>query len=276
MEESRALWGPVSTTLEYALADAALARLAEALGHAGDAQELARRAQGYRLLYDARTGLLRPRNADGSFPEPFDPDALEGSMPWPQSGGPGYVEGSAWNYAFFVPHDTPGLIALHGPQAFVERLQWVLDTGRFSLWNEPDIAYPYLFDYVPGAQWRTQRAVREAMARFFGTGPDGIPGNDDTGTLSAWFVFSALGLYPDAPGIPRYALGSPLFAHAEIDLQPAFYPGTRLVIEAIANSAGRPRVARAEWNGTPLEEPFLDHWEIARGGVLRLPLEASP
>jgi len=101
------------------------------------------------------------------------------------------------------------LIALHTEATFVQRLQWVIDTDRFVLWNEPDIAYPYLFNHVAGEAHRTQTTVRAAMERFFSDQPDGLPGNDDTGTLSAWFVFSAMGFYPDAPGIPRFQQASP-------------------------------------------------------------------
>ncbi|MBI5487488.1 MAG: glycoside hydrolase family 92 protein [Deltaproteobacteria bacterium] len=276
MEESSDVWGPVSTTLEYALADSALAALAGAAGRSGEATEFAARAQSWRSLFDPATGLLRPRNADGSWFEPFDPDALDGSSFQPRSGGPGYVEGSAWQYAFFVPHDIPGLVALHGEAAFVSRLQAIFDSGRFAMWNEPDLADPYLFDYVPGNAFRTQLAVRDAMGRFFGDGPAGLPGNDDAGTLSAWYVFSAMGFYPDAPGSSRYALGSPLFDRIELDLSPAA-PGSRtFVVDALGNGPDRPYVASAELNDVPLTEPFLEHGDIVAGGVLTLHMSATP
>jgi predicted alpha-1,2-mannosidase len=271
MDEADSLWGPVSTTLEYALADAALARLAEALGHASDAAELDARAAGWKALFDPSTGVLRPRFADGSFLEPFDADAMEGSMPL-VTGGPGYVEGSAWHYAFFVPHDTAALVALHGEQQFAERLAWVFDSDRFVMWNEPDMAYPYLFRYAPAAASRTHRAARDAMQRFFGDGPAGLPGNDDTGTLSAWFVLSALGLYPDAPGTPRYTIGSPLFDRIEIHRA----PGESIVIEALENAPDRPYVAAAEIDGVPLDEHVVDHAALAPGSVLTLHMTGTP
>ncbi|UCH30165.1 MAG: GH92 family glycosyl hydrolase, partial [Myxococcales bacterium] len=113
MEEANAVWGPVSTTLEYALADSSLAELASRLGREEEVETLRARARSYRGFFDEESGTLRPKNRDGSFLTPFDPDAIEGSSPL-RLGGPGYVEGTAWNYAFFVPHDVDGLIALHG------------------------------------------------------------------------------------------------------------------------------------------------------------------
>ncbi len=269
MERARDVWGPVSTTLEYALADASLARLAEALGRGDDATVLRDRAASYRALFDPETGTLRPKNADGSFLEPFDPDAdkTDGQV---RLGGPGYVEGTAWQYAFFVPQDIPGLIALHGNDAFVDRLQWVFDTDRFVMWNEPDMHYPYLFTFVEGAAQRTQREVRRAMSRHFGAGPDGLPGNDDAGALSAWFVFSAMGFYPVAPGSPEYRLGSPLFERIDIHLTEGFHGGDTFVVDAPANRASTVLVRSAMLNGKPLQRPVLSHQAIVEGGTLSL------
>jgi predicted alpha-1,2-mannosidase len=235
MQAADTVWGPVSTTLEYALAVWSLARLARAAGRPQDADELERRASSYAGFFDAGSGMLRPRNRDGSFLEPFDPDAIEGSPPL-RLGGPGYVEGTAWTYAFFAPQDMEGLIALHGEQAFVQRLQWMFDTDRFVMWNEPDMAYPYLFTFIDGQAQRTQVQVRSAMDRYFGTGPDGLPGNDDAGALSAWFVFSALGFYPVTPGSAEYRVGSPLFERATLHLSETHHGGNTFVIEAVDNS----------------------------------------
>jgi predicted alpha-1,2-mannosidase len=272
MDEASHVWGPVSTTLEYALADASLARLAEALGKSADAAELDARAAGWKALFDPATGTLRPRFADGSFLEPFDPDALEGSMPIAPGidGGPGYVEGSAWHYAFFVPHDMRALVALHGERAFVERLQALFDSGRFVMWNEPDIAYPYLFAYVPGEKARVYPMARDAMRRFFGDGPGGLPGNDDAGALSAWFVWSAIGLYPDASGTPRYVIGSPLFDRIEIER------GGSFVIEAADNAPDHPHVKSAVLDGLTLDSGFVEHAAIEPGSVLQLTMSPPP
>lgn len=269
MEAADEVWGPVSTTLEYAVADWSLAQLARAAGRLADADALERRASSYAGFFDASTGTLRPRNRDGSFLAPFDPDAIEGSAPL-RLGGPGYVEGTAWTYAFFAPHDMDGLIALHGAPQFVQRLQWMFDTGRFAMWNEPDMAYPYLFTFVDGQAHRTQAQVRSSMDRYFGTGADGLPGNDDAGAMSAWFVFSALGFYPVTPGSGEYRLGSPLFERATIHLSEAIHDGRTFVIEAVGNSPTHVFVSEARLNGERLSRPVLAHRDITAGGVLRL------
>ncbi len=274
MESSGEVWGPVSTTLEYALADWTLAQLAGALGRDADVPALEARAGAYQTLFDADTGTLRPKNADGTFLDPFDPDASEdqGSI---RLGGPGYVEGTAWQYAFFVPHDVSGLIALHGEQAFVDRLRWVFDTDRFVMWNEPDMHYPYLFTFVEGAASNTQREVRRAMERYFGAGPDGLPGNDDAGALSAWFVFSAMGFYPVTPGLAEYRLGSPLFERVVIHLTAGHHAGESFVIEAAGNDAESVFVRSAVLNGEALTTPVLSHEALTAGGILTLEMSGG-
>jgi predicted alpha-1,2-mannosidase len=233
------------------------------------------RASSYAGFYDDDTGTLRPKNRDGSFLEPFDPDAIEGSLPL-RLGGPGYVEGTAWHYAFFAPHDMEGLIALHGAPTFVDRLQWVFDTDRFVMWNEPDMGYPYLFTFVDGESHRTQREVRAAMDRYFGTGPGGLPGNDDAGALSAWFIFSAMGFYPVTPGLAEYRLGSPLFERITIHLSEAHHRGEAFVVEALNNSAENVFVGEVSLDGRPLPTSALPHEAIAGGGVLRLQMTVAP
>ncbi len=270
MEEAETVWGPVSTTLEYAYADWALAQLAKALGHGEDAERLEKSALAYRTLFDSGMGLLRPKLADGSWLDPFDPDAIKGSSPFGKSsGGPGYVEGTAWHYAFFAPHDIDGLTSLHGgSDSFVNSLQAVFDEGRFVMWNEPDMAYPYLFTYFTGESWRTQQEVRRAMETYFGTGPAGLPGNDDAGALSAWYVFSALGFYPDCPASSRYSIGSPLFDRAEIRLSPRFYPGEKIVVAVHQTTDRSPYVDTVLWNSDNLTESEISHTELIAGGML--------
>jgi predicted alpha-1,2-mannosidase len=260
MELQDDVWGPVSTTLEYAYADWALARLADGLGHDEDAELFDAAAQSWQNLFDTQTGLLRPRNADGSWYEPFDPDALVGSDPlYQNSGGPGYVEGTAWHYAFAVPHDPLGLAALQGGEGqFVERLQALFDEDRFAMWNEPDIAYPWLFTHVPGEEQRSIAAVAQAMS-YFDAGPEGLPGNDDGGTLSAWYVFAALGLYPDCPGTGRFALARPRFDRAAIVLEEGQF-------ELAATGA-------ETWllDGEPLPTAAIDRAQLTAGGRLETP-----
>ena len=119
----------------------------------------------------------------------------------------------------FVPHDVDGLVkAMGGKRKFVDKLQMVFDQGLYDPANEPDIAYPYLFSRIKGEEWRTSETVAKLLDKYFTNKPDGIPGNDDTGTMSAWAVFSMLGFYPDVPGVPEYTLVEPTFDSAVVDL----------------------------------------------------------
>jgi len=266
IEEADAVWGPASTTLEYALADFALRRLGTLSGLPVD-PALGAQADSWRNLVDPETALFRPRLRNGSFLAPFDPDALTGSRIGGRNpGGPGFVEGTAWQYAFFAPHAVAAHAAATGGAAgYVARLQSLFDAGRFAMWNEPDVGFPYLFTHFPGEGWRTAAAVREAR-RFFGPGHDGLPGNDDAGTLSSWFVFSALGLYPDLPGGDDYALGTPLFDQVELALS-----GGTLVIDSPHPSPAHVYVRRAALAGRSLEQRVA-HADLAAGGTLLLEL----
>ncbi len=251
----------VSHALEYYVADAALAWIAEERGDRAFAAELRRRAAGWKNYYSAESGTLRPLNPDGTFLEPFNPRQGENFEPVP-----GFHEGSAWNYTFFVPHDVEGLArAMGGRRKFVDKLQKVFDEGLYDPANEPDIAYAYLFSRFPGEEHRTQREVRRLLDRYFTTAADGIPGNDDTGTMSAWAVFSMLGFYPDCPGEPCYTLTAPVFDRAEIDTG----RGT-LTIER--RGEGR-YIRRMTLGGRPLTKYRLSHDELLGGGKLTFELK---
>jgi predicted alpha-1,2-mannosidase len=263
------VWGPASTTLEYCLADWATGSMARVMGRDSIARVLQTRSLWYRNLFDQGTRFIRPRRSSGEWLSPFDPFALEGSGSWVGSGGPGYVEGNAWQYAWFVPHDIPGLIDLFGGRsAFAAKLDSCFALGQFTINNEPDIAYPYLYTYIPGVEYKTGMRVREIRDVAFGAGPGGLPGNDDCGTLSAWFVFSALGIYPDCPGSPEYRIGVPLFQEATIRLNRKYYPGGSLVISA-GTQRRNPKAASAmRFNNTPLKGFRISHMELTGGGVL--------
>ena len=226
----------VSHALEYYIADYALSLLAADLGYADDAAKFRAQSLQYKHYYCPSFGTLRPLNSDGTFLEPFNPRQGENFEPVP-----GFHEGSAWNYTFYVPHDVLGLAKLMGGRkAFVNKLQKVFDEGLYDPANEPDIAYPYLFSYFKGEEWRTAKIVSELLDKHYTTRPDGIPGNDDTGTMSAWAVFSMMGFYPDCPGDPSYTLTVPRFDRVEITLDPAFCNGNdRLVITKTAKMKGR-------------------------------------
>jgi hypothetical protein len=214
---------------------------------------------------------------DGTWFSPFDPEAysMPGRGDW--SGGPGYVEGNAWQYTFFVPHDIPGLMeSFGGADAFVEKLVACFDTGNFTLGNEPDFAHPYLFTFADAEAWRTQQMVREYLARAFRTGPGGLPGNDDAGASSGWAVFSAIGFYPVTPGSGEYRIGSPAFDSVVIKLDRAHYQGTTFTVRAVNNSFANPFIQSATLNGKPLTVPVLRHADLVRGGTLELVMGPKP
>ncbi|MDE7389003.1 MAG: GH92 family glycosyl hydrolase, partial [Muribaculaceae bacterium] len=247
----------VSHALEYYVADAALAHLARERGHHTLADSLTRRSLGYRHYYSPEYGTLRPLMPDGSFLTPFSPDNGANF-----SNATGFHEGSAWNYTFAVPHDVDGLIELNGgTEAFTDKLQHVFDAGLYDPANEPDIAYPYLFSRIPGEEWRTQREVSRILRNHYTTAADGIPGNDDCGTMSAWAVFSMLGLYPDCPGEPYYTLTSPTFDRAELRL-----PSGSLLITADRPSPDAIYIKEVTLDGKPLESLRIPHSAIASKG----------
>ena len=203
----------VSHALEYYVADNALAALARYLGDEEFAQTMEERASGWRNYYSKEYGALRPIDKEGNFITPFDPSAGANF-----SNTTGFHEGSSWNYTFFVPHDIEGLIKIMGgKREFTKRLWSIFEEGHYDPTNEPDIAYPYLFSRIKGEEWRTQQLVKKLLDENYTTSPDGLPGNDDTGTMSAWAVFSMMGLYPDCPGQPYYTLTTPRFDRVEIE-----------------------------------------------------------
>ena len=264
------VWGPVSTVIEYGIADHCIARMADAMGRKAEAGEFARRAVAYRNYYDAESGFLRPRNADGSWVKPFDPALDQFGTNW-------YVEGNAWQYSFPYPYDFGGYAELMGGEAaYVAKLQECVDTGNFIMWNEPDFHYAWLFDYANAEGWRTQKTVREALAKYFRVAPDGIPGNDDAGASSAWAVFAMMGFYPACPGDAEYQLASPVFDRVTIRLNRAFYPGERFVIEAADNSADDMYIQSAVLDGKPVAAPHLKHADLVKGGALRLAMGRTP
>lgn len=253
----------VSHALEYYVADAALAWLAAERGDKEFAEELKKRSLGYKNYYSTESGTLRPLNMDGTFMTPFDPKAGENF-----EAVPGFHEGTAWNYSFFVPHDVEGLIKMNGgKKAFTNKLQKVFDEGLYDPANEPDIAYPYLFSRVPGEEWRTQKTVRDLLGKHFTTAPDGIPGNDDTGTMSTWAVFSMMGLYPDCPGEPFYTLTSPVFDKVEIDT-----PEGTLTIEADHAAPESIYIDSMTLGDKPLKKYRISHDELMKGKSLKFKL----
>lgn len=254
----------VSHALEYYIADNALSLLAADLGKPEDAALYRQRSLGYVNYYSTESGTLRPLTADGKFLEPFNPRQGENFEPVP-----GFHEGSAWNYTFYVPHDIPGLAGLMGGgKAFVRKLQKVFDEGLYDPANEPDIAYPYLFSRFKGEEWRTQETVASLLDKHYTTLPQGLPGNDDTGTMSAWAIFSMMGFYPDCPGEPAYTITTPRFDRIEIVTDPELCGGRdRLVITA--EGEGR-RIAGIRVGGKTYRQYRITHKDLTYSGSLEI------
>lgn len=259
----------VSHALEYYIADWNLSQFASALGKKKDAQLFARRASGYKHYYDKESGLLRPILPDGKFITPFHPTLGRDFEP-----NPGFHEGNSWNYSFYIPHDIYGLAKLMGGERkFVDKLQSVFDKDNYDPANEPDIAYPYLFTYFPKEAWRTQRLTRELLPKLYHNTTGGIPGNDDTGAMSAWAIYTMLGFYPDCPGSTSYALTTPTFDRVTIHLDKKYYSQPTLVIEKKAAPQGgseKGAYFRSFELGNKLYKNVyrLDHKAITEGGKL--------
>lgn len=217
----------VSHALEYYIADNALSLLARERGDTAFADSLTLRASGWRNYYSEESGTLRPIDSEGRFLTPFDPAHGKNF-----SNAPGFHEGSAWNYTFYIPHDIPALAeAMGGEESFVARLERVFSESYYDPANEPDIAYPYIFSHIKGKEHLTWENVSRLLNKHYTNRPDGIPGNDDTGTMSAWAVFSMAGIYPDIPGVAEYTVTRPVFDRITIKLDKKLHGSDRLVIE---------------------------------------------
>ena len=259
----------VSHALEYYVADNALSNLASALGKKADAKLFLHRSLGYKNYYSKEYGTLRPRMADGKWYSPFKP--TDGAD---FSNAPGFHEGSAWNYTFYVPHDVLGYAKLMGgADVFVKKLQSVFDKNLYDPSNEPDIAYPYLFDYFKGQEWRTQTEVKKLLEKYYKAAPDGIPGNDDCGTMSSWALFSMMGLYPDCPGSPYYSLTTPVFDKITLHLDKRYYPNGDIVIEAPHPSHDSYLTKSMTLGGKKLNRYRISHDELIKGKVLHFTLK---
>lgn len=252
----------VSRTLDYAYDDYVLSQVARSLGKSKDADSLAMRAQNYRKVIDPESGFARGRYADGSWISPSDPTQRVSYI----------TEGLPFQFTFLVLQDIPGLIQLeHGNEGFVAKLDELFQKGLYEQGNEPSHHIAYLYDYA-GAAWKTQQHIHDVVTTLYKDSPDGLPGNDDAGQMSAWFVFSALGFYPVTPGIPAYAIGTPHFERAAI-LLPS---GRQFEIVAHNLSPQNFYIQSVTLNGQPLNRFWLRHSEIVHGGRLEFQMSAQP
>ena len=260
-------WGTASTTLEYALADFGIARMARAVGDATTCDAFAARAGNWRNVFDPATGTMQPRNAaDGSF------------VVQPANGGTGFVEGSAAQYTWFVPQDVGGLVAALGGRdaalarldAFFANLNAGAESANAFLGNEPTLLTPAIYSWL-GRPASGSSVLRRAMASLYRPTPGGFPGNDDGGQMSAWWVFGALGLSPSVPGSGVLTLSAPLFPRVQLRL----VHGT-LDLRAPGAGAGRPYVGGVTVDGKPLARGWLAFDDLARGNhTLAVALSAS-
>jgi predicted alpha-1,2-mannosidase len=252
-------YGPISTTLEYNTADFAISALAGALGNTGDQATFADRAQDWRNVLDPNSGFDQPRDANGTWPGGFDP-----------SSGNDLVEGTSWIYTGMVPFDLAGLAAAKGGDAAMNAyLGTVLRSftganGYAWVGNEPSIELPWEYDYT-GEPYLTQQTVREIQDQIWTDTPSGLAdGNDDLGEMSSWYVWSALGMYPQTPGTSTLALGSPLFTTATITLP----SGSTLTINGNGAADNAPYVQSATWNGGAWNNAYAPAGAITSGGTL--------
>ena len=272
----------VSKTLEYAFDDYCIAQAAQKLGRADIEKEFRQRATNWQNVYDARIGFMRPRLADGTFRQKFD--VLTTS-------DPGYIEGNAWNYSLYVPHDPAGLITKMGGNArFVPHLdslftmnlpdKFFAETeditrdgiiGNYVHGNEPAHHAAYLYNWT-NQPWKTQPRIRMILNKMYHQGADGLGGNDDCGQMSAWYIFSALGFYPVAPASGEYALGSPAVHGAVLQVG----EGKTFTVTVKNQSDKNVYVQSAKLNGKLLARPFLPVSEVRQGGTLEFVMGSKP
>jgi predicted alpha-1,2-mannosidase len=277
----------VSVTLENSYDDWCVAQFANALGKHEDEAYFSKLAHNYENVFNPAIGLMAPKNADGKWVEPFDPKLGGG-----QGGRAYFTEVNSWLYTFNVQHDVPGLIHLFGDRdafnakldrLFVEQYgtskfeflgQFPDATGLVGLYaqgNEPSFHIPYLYDFS-GQPWKTQRRVRQLMDVWYDDSPLGIPGDDDGGATSSWYVLSAIGFYPVCPGMPVYEIGSPIFEKSVIHLA----DGKLFTVVAHHVSAQNKYIESAQLNGKPLNKPWFGQSDIANGGTLTLEMGDRP
>ena len=274
----------VTITLEYAYDDWCVAQMAKALGKTEDYQFFLKRSQAYQHLFDPKTGFMRGKSEDGkSWNEPFDPKHSN------HREHTDYTEGNAWQHSWFVPHDVNDFIKLHGSnELFTKRLEQLFTEsseitgnnvsadisgliGQYAHGNEPSHHIAYMFNHA-GQPWRTQYWVRHILDTQYNTTPNGLSGNEDCGQMSAWYVFSSMGLYPMNPASGEYEIGSPIFEKATINLE----GGKTFVIEAENVSDKNYYIQSATLNGVEFNQTAITHQQILQGGKLHFVMGPQP
>ena len=272
----------VSKTLEYAYDDWCIAQVAKKLNRQDVYAEFQKRSTNWRNVYDASTGYMRPKLSNGSFRKEFDVLSTHGQ---------GYIEGNAWNYSLYVPHEPDQMIAgMGGKKRFVQHLdslftmhlpdEFFADTeditregiiGNYVHGNEPAHHAAYLYHWTD-QPWKTQERTRMILKKQYQPAPDGLGGNDDCGQMSAWYIFTTLGFYPVAPASDQYIVGSPAIQSATLTLE----NGKTFAIEAKNQSDKNVYVQKMVLNGKTLDRLYLTHAEITQGGQLTFFMGAKP
>ncbi|CAN5222959.1 GH92 family glycosyl hydrolase [soil metagenome] len=272
----------VSKTLEYSYDDWAIAQAAKKLGKTEIYNEFIKRSENWKNVYDSSVGFTRPKMSNGKFSEKFDPLKTEGQ---------GFIEGNAWNYSLYVPHNPSEMIEMMGGKAkFAAHLdelftmnlpdEFFAETeditregiiGGYIHGNEPSHHVAYLYNWTD-APWKTQERVRMILKHQYHASPDGLGGNDDCGQMSAWYLFSSLGFYPVAPGSGQYQIGSPAIKTAVVQLE----NGKTLTIEANNQSDKNVYVEKVIVNGKELKRNYLTYSEIMNGGKITFLMSGKP
>jgi predicted alpha-1,2-mannosidase len=271
-----------SKTVEYAFDDWTIYKMAEKLSRKKEAGEFLKRANSYKNIFDVKTGYLRAKKTDGSFKLPFDPLSVANQ---------GYIEGNAWNYSLYVPHDVKGFMNLIGgkeklvvwldslftfdlPEKYFGESEDVTKVGMIGNYvhgNEPSHHIPYMYNYA-GMPWKTQERIHQIVKTMYKPEPHGLCGNDDCGQMSAWYIFSVMGFYPVAPGSNEYVIGSPCVDKATINLE----NGKKFKIAAENLSPKNIYIKEVLLNGKKINRSYITHKEIINGGELRFIMQDQP
>lgn len=272
----------VAKGLEYALADACIAKLAKQLGKTEDYKYFYKRSQSYRDFYfDKQTKFMRGVTSDHKFREPFDPFSTVHRQD-------DYTEGNAWQYVWLVPHDVHGLVAAFGGEKpFVSKLDSLFIVngdmgadaspditgliGQYAHGNEPSHHILYMYNYV-GQPWKGADKIRYVLANLYHDDFDGLSGNEDVGQMSAWYILSSVGFYQVDPAGGRYVFGSPLFDEATLNVG----NGKTFRIVAHNNSSENKYIQSAKLNGKPYTRSYIDFKDIVRGGTLEFVMGNKP
>ena len=267
----------VSKTLEYAYDDWCIAMMAKLKNDESTYKDYITRAQFYRNIYDPQTGFMRPK-FNGAWQTPFDPAEVTFN----------FTEANSWQYSFYVPQDIAGLIKMHGGKHnFSKKLDELFNTtqgltgrdqadisgliGQYAHGNEPSHHMAYLYNYV-NEPYKTQEMVAKILKTMYHNAPDGLSGNEDCGQMSAWYVLSSIGIYQVCPGNTQFAIGSPLFKEAKIELE----NGKSFTIKTTNKTDKNVYVQYAYFNGNRYDKSFITYEDIMKGGVLEFKMDSMP